>query len=495
MSGTPSRRRFLRSTTTALAAGWLATDTDAARCEEPAADGKRLRAGAAAVDITPEHFPVIVNGGVSEGLATEAVDRLHARGLVLDDGTTRLAIAVVDSCVIPRALLDKAKELARASTGIPVDRMLISATHTHSAPAVAAALGSDVQADYAEWLPGRIARAIELANANLAPARIGWGVGQDPKNVFCRRYLMKPGTALTNRFGGTKDDRAQMNPGYLNPNAIERTGPVDTDVSVLSVQTPDGRPLALLANYSTHYAGSPAISADYFGVFCEKIGQLIGAEGREPAFVGLMSNGTSGDANCCDFDHAARKFDRFTVAEDVARAAYEAYQTIRYYDWTPLVMHERIVTLGVRMPSPEEVAEAKEFLTTFEGRKPRNWTEVYARETVLLDQMPPTRELKLQAIRIGELGITGIPAEVFGITGLTIKRKSPLRPTFNIELANGWDGYIPTPRQFELGGYTTWRARSSCLEVGAEPKIQAAVLELLGQVADARRDEQLRPAG
>ena len=108
--------------------------------------------------------------------------------------------------------------------------------------------------------------------------------------------------------------------------------------------------------------------------------------------------------------------------------------------------------------------------------------------------MPPTRELKLQAIRIGELGITAMPAEVFGITGLAIKQKSPLRPTFNIELANGWDGYIPPPRQFELGGYTTWRARSSCLEVGAEPKIQAGVLELLGQVADSRRDEQLRPA-
>ena len=153
--------------------------------------------------------------------------------------------------------------------------------------------------------PAKIARAIELANANLAPARIGWGVGQDPKNVFCRRFLMKPGTALTNPFGGTKDDQAQMNPGYQNPNAIERTGPVDTDVSVLSVQTPDGRPLALLANYSTHYAGSPAVSADYFGVFCERIGQLIGAEGREPAFVALMSNGTSGDANCCDFDHPA----------------------------------------------------------------------------------------------------------------------------------------------------------------------------------------------
>jgi hypothetical protein len=54
---------------------------------------------------------------------------------------------------------------------------------------------------------------------------------------------------------------------------------------------------------------------------------------------------------------------------------------------------------------------------------------------------------------------------------------------FTIELANGYHGYLPPPDQFPLGGYTTWRARSSYLEVEAEPKIRAAVLALLEQVA------------
>ena len=51
--------------------------------------------------------------------------------------------------------------------------------------------------------------------------------------------------------------------------------------------------------------------------------------------------------------------------------------------------------------------------------------------------------------------------------GLEIKKKSPLKPTFTIELANGYNGYLPTPEQHELGGYETWRARSSYLEVDA----------------------------
>ena len=450
---------------------------------------KQLKAGAHAIDVTPRKFPVIVNGGMQERKATGVVDPLHARCLVLDDGKTKIAMAIVDSCVIPRPIMDKAKQMASQTTGIPSDRMLISATHAHSAPSVFGVLGSGQDEDYIAYLPGRIAEGIEAACKNLAPARIGWAVGKDPKNIFCRRFLMKPGTAPTNPFSGKQNDRARMNPGYQNPNAVERTGPADTDVSVLSVQTPDGRPIALVGNYSTHYAGAPAISADYFAVFAEKIGELVQAEDVSPPFVAMMTNGTSGDANCCDFVNPARSFDRFTVGKDTAEAAFEAYRTIQYYDWVPLVMEERLLTLAVRKPGKEEVAAAKELLAGL-GRLPQSIPEVYARETVILDEWPPSRELKLQAIRIGGLGITAMPNEVFGSTGLEIKAKSPLRPTFNVELANGYDGYIPPPAQHALGGYTTWRARSSCLEIEAEPKIKAAVLELLDEVAGQRAGEE-----
>jgi hypothetical protein len=318
-------------------------------------------------------------------------------------------------------------------------------------------------------------------------------MGKDEKNVFCRRYLMKPGTAATNPFGGTENDLAQMNPGHDNPNKISRTGPVDTDVAVLSVQTREGQPIALLSNYSTHYVGAPPISADYFAVFCDKIAEKIGAKNVSPPFVGMLSNGTSGDANCLDFDSLQpRKFDRFSVAEDVAQAAFEAYRTIQYYDWVPLVIEERLLTLGVRIPREEEVVKAQAVLADLPDGRPRNIVESYARETVLLSQMPPTREMKLQAVRIGELGITALPYEAFGSTGLEIKRRSPLKPTFNIELANGYFGYLPPPDQHKLGGYTTWRARTSMLEVDAEPKVVATVLELLNNVANRRADEKLR---
>src|SRR5262245_23121675 len=102
---------------------------------------RAFRAGAYAIDISPLKLPVIINGGMTERTADKITDRLHARCLVLDDGTTKVAMVVVDSCMVPRQLLDDAKQLASQATGIPVNRMLISATHTHSAPSVHGALG------------------------------------------------------------------------------------------------------------------------------------------------------------------------------------------------------------------------------------------------------------------------------------------------------------------------------------------------------------------
>ncbi|MGV2333423.1 MAG UNVERIFIED_CONTAM: hypothetical protein LVR18_04600 [Planctomycetaceae bacterium] len=90
-------------------------------------------------------------------------------------------------------------------------------------------------------------------------------------------------------------------------------------------------------------------------------------------------------------------------------------------------------------------------------------------------------------MRIGDLAITAIPDEVFGITGIKLKLQSPLMLTMNIELANGAEGYIPPPEQHALGGYTTWPARTAALEVTAEPQIVETLLKLLEQISERPR--------
>jgi hypothetical protein len=444
-----------------------------------------LRAGAFAMNVTPEVFPISVNGGMSDRQATKAHDPLHARCLVLDDGKTKLAIVVVDSCMIPRELIDTAKRQAAAKTGIPASNMLVSATHTHTAPTVGGVFQSDPDAGYVKFLAAKIADGIEKAHASRVPAEAGWGVVKEPSELFNRRWKMKAGVANPDPFGRSTD-RVKMNPGYKNPGLLEPAGPIDPDVSVLSVRTADGKPLALLANYSLHYVGDlPPLSADYFGVFADRVGGLIGADEK---FVGILSNGTSGDVNNIDYSKGApipgKPGDRCrAVAETVAKAAKKAYDSIKHRHDLTLAAAEEELELKVRKPTEVEVGQAKGILAMAQGRSLKGVGEIYARETVLLSAYPDMVKAKLQALRVGELGIAAIPCEVFTEIGLAIKAGSPLKPTFTIELANGYNGYLPTPAQHKLGGYETWRARSSYLEEEASEKITPVVLRLLGKVA------------
>ncbi|MCI0458295.1 MAG: hypothetical protein L0Z62_15125 [Gemmataceae bacterium] len=458
-----------------------------------AGEGKKVfRAGAFAQDITPEKFPVSVNGGMSDRQAKSGADRLHARCLVLDDGSTKLAIAVCDSCMIPREIIDEARDLVARAIRIEKGNILISATHTHTAPTVSGVFQSDPDPDYVKYLPKQIAKGIEHAHANMAPAHVGWAVGQDATQVFNRRWFMKAGTIPADPFGGTTD-KVRMNPGYLNPGLVKPAGPIDPDVSILSVQTPEGRPVALLANYSLHYVGGvPALSADYFAVFADRIKQLMQEkEGADRSFLGILSNGTSGDINNVNYGAASRgKREPYeqarVVADSVARAAHKAYQTIRHRPWVSLAAANRNIELGVRLPGEKDVARAKDILAEAKAKGKKVLTtlpEIYARETVLLAKYPEQVPVRLQALRVGELGIAAIPCETFVEIGLEIKKKSPLRPTFTIELANGYNGYLPTPEQHQLGGYETWRARSSYLEVNAARRITETVLDLLKEVA------------
>jgi hypothetical protein len=257
-----------------------------------------LKAGAFAQDVTPERFPISVNGNFADKKATAAHDPLHARCLVLDDGATKLALVVVDSCMIPREIMDAAKTLAEKATGIPAANMLISATHTHSAPAVAGVFQSDPDPEYAKFLTKKIAEGIEKAHKRLAPAKLAWGGAEEPNQVFNRRWRMKPGAKLPDPFGRGAD-KVRTNPPRMSPDLIEPAGPTDPRVTVLAVQTADGKPLALYANYSLHYVGDlPALSADYFGVFANSIASKLKAG---PEFVGILSNGTRGDVNNINF--------------------------------------------------------------------------------------------------------------------------------------------------------------------------------------------------
>ncbi len=450
-----------------------------------AAEPAPFRAGAAIVDISPTNFPVIVNAMFTERSATQVVDPLHVRSIVLDDGTNRLAFAIVDTCMMPRNLIDRAKAAAHGATGIPVEHMLVSATHTHSAPAAMACLGSRADTNYAAFLPGKITEALVQANVRLEPARLGWTVIDDWDHTFNRRWIRRPDRLIEDPFGH-RSVRAHMHPGHESKEVTGPSGPVDPGLSILSIQTRAGRPLALLANYSQHYYESALLSSDYYGRFARHLAKLLGTSDADGAFVGIMSQGTSGDLMWMDYGAPARKIGYDAYALEIAERVHAAIRGLQYHDAVPLRAAVRKLPLSYRVPDEPRLERARRIVAELGGRLPQTLPEIYAWESIYLHERPRT-ELLLQALRIGDLGIAALPNEVYALTGLKLKAQSPLQPLINIELANGAEGYIPPPEQHALGGYTTWAARTAGLEVQAEPRIVATLLELLEEVSGQSR--------
>ncbi len=450
-----------------------------------------FRGGAAIVDVTPVQFPVIVNGGMLSRTVDQVKTPLNARALVLDDGETRLAIVVVDSCMLERPFLDEVKQLASQRTKITPQRMLISATHTHSAPASMSCLGTNLDPTYVPYLREKIAEAIALAEANLEPAQVAWGVGDAAPFTALRRWIRRPDRLAEDPFGNLTV-RANMHAGGNWDNVTGESGPEDPDLSMISLQARDGTPLAVLANFSMHYfSGEQGVSADYFGLFCNGLQQHLAPRqsDRHPPLVGIMSHGCSGDIWRRDYRVPPAERESPTIESYTAgllEIAHETLAGLTYRHDVDLAMAEQRLNLKYRVPDAQRLHWAQSIVDAMGDRPPSNSQEVYALEQMILHERQAT-DVVVQAIRIGDMAIATTPTETYALTGLKLKLQSPSPATMVIELANGGDGYIPPPEQHFLGGYNTWAARSAGLEVQAEPKVTEAALGLLEQVTGRPR--------
>ncbi|MBC8348286.1 MAG: hypothetical protein H8E24_06650 [Verrucomicrobia bacterium] len=450
--------------------------------------GAEFRAGAVALDVTPKKFPVLVNGGMTSRNATGVTDPIYAKAIVLADGKSEIAIVVVDSCMMPRPLLDEAKALAAKRTGIPTDRILVSATHTHTAPSTLACLGTNADPRYTPYLKGKIAEAIAEAQKKLQPAQAGWNQANAAEFTALRRWIRRPDRIEKDPFGNPTV-RANMHAGRNWNDVTGESGPEDPDLTLISIQDRKGKPLAILANFSMHYfAGVKAISSDYFGRFANNLGDMLDAD---ESFVGIMSHGCSGDIWRRDYTlrnwsvDPPKKEEQMQIdsyAKSLAERALLDYRKIKHRTNLDLAMAETRMTLKYRVPDVGLLQWSEAIVAEMGERNPKTKTEVYAFEQIVLHKRQQT-EIVLQALRIGDMTITTTPNETYALTGLKLKAKSPFPKTMVIELANGGDGYIPPPEQHFLGGYNTWAARSAGLEVQAEPKITEACLRLLEEVS------------
>ncbi len=451
-----------------------------------------LMAGAATSNITPELGGEVV-GGFSPYPCTHIHDELHARCLVLDDGKTKLALVVCDLLGLHRSVSLKARELIEKETGIPAANVLISGTHTHSA---VNALGGPVRGyfsdleltDYQKFVVRRIADGVRRAVNLLRPAEIAFGTVDVPEHVHIRRWFLKEGSMPQNPFG--KIDKVKMNPGAGNPALVEPAGEPDPTVSFIAVREVGGRLISVYSAYSLHYVGGVTgadISADYYGVYCEALKKLQADGAEYPPFVAMMANGTSGDANNINFRNpqpGKKPYEQMRyVAEDVATKVNGALAKLTWQNSAPLAARYRELDVKWRKVPDELITWAKET----EAKAPRiqggkaDLPLAYAGRVQRLAKASPETKTPVQILRIGDVCVGTTPTETFAETGVEFRKRNPFAKSFMVELANGYYGYMPTPRHFELGGYETWPGTCN-LESQASVKMMDALLEMAAEV-------------
>ncbi len=455
---------------------------------------KQLRAGAATANLTPPLGADII-GGFLPFPATHVHDELLARCLVLDDGTTQIALVVCDLLGLHRSVSVEARKLIEEATGIPAGNVMISGTHTHSA---ASALGTTPRGyfsdreldDYQRFVARRVADGVRNAANLLRPAQIAFGTADVPEHVFNRRWFMKEGAVPVTPFG-TKADQVKMNPPGGSADLVEPAGPTDPTVSFIALREPAGRLISVFSAYSLHYVGGVGgghISADYFGVYCEALKKLQAGAETGPPFVALMANGTSGDVNNINFrtprpgkpPYAQMRY----VAEDIANKVHAALAKVTWQDAAPLAARYRELDIAWRKVEPELLAWAKDTEAKATGTLGKaSIATVYAGRIQRLAQASPQTKSPVQVFRIGDVCIGTTPTETFAETGLEFKKRSPFAQSFMVELANGYYGYMPTPRHFALGGYETWPG-TNYLEQQASVKMLEALLAMAKELKE-----------
>ena len=434
-----------------------------------AADG--LRAGAATVKITPP--PGTPMAGYYHARGSEDVhDDLFARALVLERDGAKAAIVSLDVITTTPALTAETRRLVEADPGIPGDCVLLSATHTHTGPVVSGrgqydkAVGgeSDPATAYNAALPAKIAEAVRLAHAALAPASCTAAAGREDAIAFNRRFHMKDGSV-------------GWNPGKLNPAIVRPAGPIDPEVQAVWFEVAK-QPAAVCVNYAVHLdnVGGQAVSADLPFALSRCLAEGRGAAG----LVTLFQNGCCGDVNHIDVGWGAPQKGHENAARMGIILAAEVLRTLPQAKAAgdgPVRGCRELVKLPLPEVDDAMRERAKAVAARLkEGAKPppkfMEQVEAFKSLDVAARGGKPV-EAEVQVVALGpDVAWVGLPGEVFVELGLAVKRDSPFKHTLVVELANGSIGYIPTKRAYAEGNYEVVSARVG--EGSGEMLVEAA---------------------
>jgi neutral ceramidase len=450
---------------------------------DPARASDQMQTGVAVVDITGP-IPYRMHGYFYERLSTGVKDPLHAKAVVFKQGNETAAFVFCDLVGVPIDITGPARKKASEATGIPIEHIAVTGTHTHTGPQFFMALsdhwhekavaksGKDPYdpATYETEAIDKIASAVVQAKAALAPVELKSGFAHEDRISFNRRYHMKDGTT-------------RFNPPENSPDIVEPAGPIDPQVGIITISKPgEKQPSSAIVSFAMHpdTTGGTLYSADYIHFVETRLQRTFG-----PEFTVLYGTGTCGDINHRDV-HTNKQRSAETLGQMLGDTVVNMIQKggLSPVKQPSLAVRTTKVQAPLQKMDSADIAKAK---ADMEQVGTPGYPFAKAVQACKVMDVERLRKkwgdavpLEVQAFRLGsDTAIVTLPSEIFVNLGLSIKVASPFKTTLVVELANDSVAYIPTRHAFEEGSYEVTNSR---VERGTGEKLAEAAIGLLKEL-------------
>jgi hypothetical protein len=396
-----------------------------------------LWAGAAKTQITPA-----IGGLLQSGMtvtSTGVLDDLYSTAVVLDDGSTKVALVGNDLIYMEASLASVIRERIAEQTDIPGDNVLLNASHTHSGPSISVLSPDPVDLEYREWVIQRIADTVARANAALEPASLAIGEAEGLFAINRRKVV---------------DGTSSMLPNYEDT--------VDNRARVVRVDRLDGSVLAIVFSTACHgtgfdYRGIPVIGGDYISPAKDEIERSFATEG---APIAVFLTGCGGNIRPRVLTPDGDRFHPCTAAEIQAlgrgagavavRAARESHMAVGY----PISVAREQLPLPFQ--EPPTIEELREFRLNSGRNRWNAWADYLIEQLEKDEQLPTTVDMEVQVVRLGGVCIVAMGGEVFVEIGLAIERALQESHRSQMALTLGYSnsevGYVCTASSYPEGG-------------------------------------------
>lgn len=417
-----------------------------------------LAVGFGRVDITPD-FPVYIAGGnVPNRISTEVKDHIYVTCVAITDDTGNTALILTQDLMSADMAHGVRTRISNA-TGVPFKNIMVSATHTHSAPAAAG--DYEGVAAFQEIYYAAVVEAAQTAMADRTPAaaQVGSTLARTENNkqlVFVRRYKQLDGGYR----GGVGSN--------TNSPLISHAYEANETMQVIKFLRCGEKKDVLLTNLGAHatFNGATtltAISADFPGAIRDYVESNSNCLSAHFISGGADQNPTTGLAwedhglNYVAYGQAVAKAALATTLTDVATGN--------------VTFASKVLTVGTNKldADAETVAKAEQANAVFETEGfaageakavELGFVGIYQARAILNHQnLADTMDVGINVLTVGELSFAFASYELFGGSAAAIVENSPYENTFVISCANGSNGYVPVDAAYDMGCYESYTAR------------------------------------